>query len=112
MAFFKDAFVDRLMDKYFDADEDPKYLYPGTQAEITEKLQEWIPRRVENNQKIMASREASQANMKAQAEYINKCGSKPRVWSLARIKEHYQYAVVSPVLMRWSEQGMLTFTES
>ena len=73
------------MDRYFEADEDARLLYPGTNDEITKKLQDWIPRRIESNKQVMAGREESHRYNDAMFEWSRKGHSGPPPTTIADI---------------------------
>ena len=94
MTPFADPDIDSLMDQYLDADEDPQYLYPGSQTEITKKLRDWVPRRIESNKLVMAAREKSHADSYALLALRGK--PKPNLHQLlTESKRHADYSHVS-----------------
>lgn len=95
MASFSDPAVDTLMDQNFDSEKDPRYLYTGSQTEITKKLQEWLPRRIENNRLVMAAREKTHANMNLQYQWHLRPDSSPAPATIGEVLRRAEYIHVS-----------------
>ena len=65
MAPFSDPQMNQLMDRYFDSDCHPQFLYQGSLENIIKELQAWIVRRKEVYKEQMELRDESQKASKA-----------------------------------------------
>lgn len=104
---FSDPAVDALMEKYFDADEIPQYLYPGSQADITKKLRDWVHRHIDGNKRVMVAREKCHANTNARFEWHRNPGSSPRPPTVAEVVKHTDYIHVSTSMLPISKVGLI-----
>lgn len=48
MVLSSDPLFNQLMDRHFDSDRDPQFLYRGSQEHIIEELKAWVCRRKKN----------------------------------------------------------------
>lgn len=64
MAPFSDPIMDQLMDRYFDSDCQPQFLYQGSQENIVKELKAWLVRRKAVYKEQMELRDQSQKSGK------------------------------------------------
>jgi len=95
MSPYSDPDIDSLMEIYYDADKDPRYLYIGSHDQIVRKLKDWVPRRMENNQQLMAAREKSHAASDAMFAYSRGDRSGPAPPTVLETMKHADYSNVS-----------------
>lgn len=95
MAPYSDPDIDPLMERYFQSDKDPRCLYRGSYAQTVKKLRDWVPRRMEHNQKLMAAREKSYAASDAMLAIARGDRSGPPPPTAAETIKHVNYVNVS-----------------
>ncbi len=95
MAPYSDPDIDSLMERYFNSDKDPRFLYRGSYAQTVKKLRAWVPRRMEHNQNLMVAREKSHAASDAMLAFSRGDCSGPAPPTVAETIKHMNYVNVS-----------------
>jgi len=98
MAPYVDADIDSLVNSYFYSDQNPRYLYKGNYVKIVKKLRDWVPRRIQHNQKLMAAREKSLAMSDATLAASRGDRSGPAPAKIAETIKHVDYTHVSNLI--------------